>query len=114
MSGFHWKVDRRALAKAVVRKAAESALQDAADFLLEEANRTVPIEESTLMGSGQATQEGLKAVVSYDTPYACRQHEETGYRHNSGRRAKWLELTFKEQQGKVKEHIASKMKAAIP
>ena len=31
------------------------------------------------------------AAVSYDTPYAVRQHEEMDYAHQRGRRAKYLE-----------------------
>jgi len=109
MSGFHWKVDRRALASAIVRKKCGTAVADLTDHLLEAANRTVPIEEGTLQNSGRATTKGLKGVVSYNTPYACRQHEEMGYRHDSGRRAKWLEMTFKEEQPRALAYLAKRI-----
>ena len=31
------------------------------------------------------------AAVSYDTPYAIRQHEDLSYKHDAGRKAKYLE-----------------------
>ena len=66
---------------------------DAAEFLLEEANRHVPLEESTLEKSGKASvdESTLTAAVSYDTPYARRQHEDVNLRHADGRTAKWLQ-----------------------
>lgn len=80
----------------------------AAEHILGEANKTVPIEEGTpgLLGSGTTSTEGMHGVVSYDTPYAVRQHEEMDYRHDPGRRAKWLELTFSEERKAVAEVIA--------
>lgn len=106
------QVDRR------VRAAAASGLSDAVEFLGEEADRTVPIEEATLAGSMVASVNHpsgggtgkLRGAVSYDTPYAARQHEELEYRHDEGRRAKWLEATFKEQGTKALEHIAVKVR----
>lgn len=99
MSG--WKVDRRQLVKAAVRQAAEQGIADGTEVWLEEANRGVPIEESTLERSGTATTDGLRGVVAYDTPYAVRQHEDLTLRHDQGRRAKWLELAGKEQARRI-------------
>lgn len=114
MSGFGWKIDRRHLAKQAVRDAAASGLSDAAEFLLEEANRTVPIEEGTLARSGTTDVDhgALQAAVAYDTPYAVRQHEDTRLRHNEGRRAKWLESTFKERGRDAIDHVGAKIRAA--
>ncbi len=97
---------------APLRQQAVVALTDAGEFLLEEANRTVPIEEGTLAGSGNVhvDRDALVATVSYDTPYAIRQHEDTRLRHDSGRRAKWLEHTFREQSNRVLDYIADRMR----
>lgn len=113
MSGLSWKIDLRPQARAQVHAAAAAAIGDAAEFLLEEANRTVPIEEATLQRSGSTSVDGLKAAVAYDTPYAVRQHEVTYYRHDPGRRAKWLEHTFKEQAKRVGEFLASKIRGRL-
>lgn len=47
----------------------ERGVQLATEHLLQAANRTVPIEEGTLMRSGRATTEGSTGVVAYATPY---------------------------------------------
>lgn len=96
-----------------VRAAAFSGLVDGAHHVLEESNRTAPIEESTLIKSGKVTPfpvEGV-AVVSYDTPYARRQHEDTRLRHDPGRRAKWLERTLSERRAAVLAFVAAKVRA---
>lgn len=94
-----------------LERRARAALVDAGEFLLEEANRTAPIEEGTLIGSGAVTaaREGLVVAVSYDTPYAVRQHEDTRLRHDPGRRARWLAYTFREQAHRVVPFLADRM-----
>lgn len=111
MSG--WQIDRRALVLPKIRQLASEGVADGTEFLLEHANRTAPIEEGTLIRSGTATSEDLRGVVAYDTPYAARQHEDTRLRHDSGRRAKWLELTLHEQGKTVLSHIAAQMKRGM-
>lgn len=85
----------------------------ALEHLLGEANRTVPIEENTLSRSGTVATEGLKGNVHYDSPYAARQHEELDWRHDAGRRAKWLELTFSEQRKQVAEILAKELRGEL-
>lgn len=98
-----------------VRKAALQGLDDAAEFLLETANRTAPLDEGTMARSGVVSSDSgkMQAAVSYDTPYAVRQHEDTRLRHASGRRAKWLQLAMKEQSKKIRDYIANKIKQAM-
>lgn len=98
-----------------VFEAAGDGLFEAAEFLLEEANRTVPLEEGPLQNSGVASVDrtALMAAVSYNTPYAVRQHEELDYRHDEGRRAKWLELSLNEERERLQEHIAKRMREAL-
>lgn len=98
-----------------VRKAAADGMRDAAEHLLEYANRTVPIEESTLMRSGQADvdPETLEASVSYDTPYAVVQHERLDFKHDPGRRAKWLELSLNEREEPLQRYIARKIQESL-
>lgn len=111
MSG--WEVDNRRLVSAQVRAALEDGVSDGVEFWLEHANRTVPLEEGTLERSGTASAEGLRGVVAYDTPYAARQHEDTTLSHDSGRRAKWLELTGQEKGKAILAHIAGKAKRKL-
>lgn len=114
-AGVGWRIDNRSLVSARVRAAAASALGDGAEHLLEVANRTVPIEEGTLGRSGTTKVDdgSLRAAVGYDTPYAARQHEEMTYQHDAGRRAKWLEATFKERSKAVGDLIADRIRDAV-
>lgn len=115
MSDFRlqWRIDLRPQAAARVRRACEQAVGEAVEHLLEEANRTVPIEEGVLTGSGATSVDGLSGSVSYDTPYAVRQHEDTRLRHDAGRRAKWLELTFRERSRDVLTWLGETIRAAV-
>lgn len=98
------------------RQAAQEALGIAAEALLTDANQTVPIEEGTLGRSGTTSVDGsrLAAFVSYDTPYAIRQHEDTRLRHDPGRRAKWLEHTLKERAKDLSALIGREIKRRVP
>lgn len=93
------------------RNAAANALTRAAEFVLEEANRTVPFDEGTLKNTGQADVDraNLEASVSYDTPYAVRLHEHPEYNFQGGRRGKWLELTLQEQQDALNRFLIEEM-----
>lgn len=79
--------------KEAAREAAARGLVRATEELLTRANVEVPIEEATLLRSGVASvdESELRGAVSYDTPYAAKQHEELDYQHDAGRKAKYLE-----------------------
>lgn len=73
----------------------EVAMRIITEDLLGKAQREVPRDEGTLAGTGTAEVEvhGDKVVgrVSFSTPYAKRQHEETTWEHPKGGKAKYLE-----------------------
>jgi hypothetical protein len=86
----------------IADSAARHALSEVAEVLLEESNRTIPHQSGTMMRSGITShsdppQKPL-AMVSYDTPYAVRQHEDTRLQHPNGRRAEWLRRTLEENR----------------
>lgn len=107
MSGFDDAAKR-------IRRDAIRAVSDGTEFLLETANRTAPIEESVLIQSGQVTVDSsgkdIIGVASYDTPYAVVQHEDLTLQHDPGRRAKWLELTWREQSSRVLQFMAQRFR----
>ncbi|OII60969.1 hypothetical protein BJP40_08350 [Streptomyces sp. CC53] len=90
-------------------------LRLAAEHVLTESRRIVPIEEAALERSGVATvdESSLTAAVSYDTPYAVRQHEELTYRHDAGRTAKYLERPLAEEAATVAEIIAAQVRRSL-
>ena len=114
-----WRKNNMKAADATVKKAAAEGMQDALDHILTEANKTVPHETGALLRSGDTDLDAsaFKGTVYYGTgpatAYAVRQHEETGWKHNAGRRAKWLEATFKEEYPRIKHYIATKLKAVM-
>lgn len=95
-------------AKQATQFGAERGLLLAANHLLTEANRTVPWDQGPLERSGavDVDRQALQASVYYDTPYARRQHEELGWSHPKKGRAKWLELTAKEQARTINQIVA--------
>lgn len=97
------------------QEASGRALLLAAEYVLQQANRAVPIEEGTLQRSGQASvdDDGQRAAVTYDTSYAVRQHEGLAYRHNDGRTAKWLENALTDSQEQVRAIIADALRGAL-
>jgi hypothetical protein len=81
------------VAKHDVVEGVDRGLRLAAEHLLGEARRIVPIEEGVLGTSGKThyDSESHTASVSFDTPYAVIQHEDLTFRHDAGRQAKYLE-----------------------
>lgn len=102
-------------AKAAVKAGAVKGLGDAAEHVLGEARKLVPIEEGTLERSGVASvDEGsLQAAVSFDTPYAVRQHEELDYAHDAGRQAKYLETARNQSKDQIRQIIADRIRASL-
>lgn len=109
--GIRWFGDR---IKRETDLAVDRALDDAAEFLLEDANRTIPHLTGFMAGTGATSDLGEhRRAVFYDTPYAVRQHEDTRLRHAPGRRARWLALTFQENGDKVRDFLASRIKGGL-
>lgn len=101
----------------IARDAAARGVGKAAEHVLGEARRIVPHEEGTLERSGRASAEQsgttARAAVSFDTPYAVVQHEQTRYRHKKGRRAKYLEGPLNAEQGKAQAIIAAELRGEL-
>lgn len=108
-SEIRWYGDR---VEEKVLRAAVNALTLTGEVLLTESNRTVPWEEGTLERSGSVDVDKgeMVAAVSYDTPYARMQHEETSFSHRSGRRAKWLKDTLEEQKDRLLSFLRDELK----
>ncbi len=97
------------------KEGAIKGLKLAAEHVLTETNKVVPLEEDTLMRSGTPSVDStsMTAAVSYDTPYAVRQHEELTYRHAPGRKAKYLEETMAEQDENWRAIVAAAIRRAL-
>lgn len=109
---LHWHGDA---ADARVHAAAGRGLLKGAEHVLGESRAEVPLEEATLERSGVASVDPatLTAAVSYDTPYAVRQHENLSYRHDAGRKAKYLEDPMNREAGTVGEIVQAEIRRAL-
>lgn len=65
--------------------------QEAGEAWLELSQREVPLDEGTLLNSGETHPEGDDQVVGYHTDYAAIVHEDSGRNYKKGRKAKYLE-----------------------
>ena len=125
----------------IAEQAGLKALRTGAEAILTEAIDEAPIDTGTLRRSGTVTVGGLpdgaqvfeaaeagnemkdafpekigkeKAVyISFNTPYARRQHEEVGYNHPRGGKAKYLEDPFNRNKKKVVKYAELKIKKAL-
>jgi hypothetical protein len=109
---FTWNGEK---VKRKQREGRNKGLRAAAEHLLGESQRIVPIEEATLERSGVASVDEAKgqAAVSYDTVYAVRQHEELTWRHDAGRQAKYLEQPFVAERDVLLGIIAAAERRAL-
>jgi len=125
----------------IAEEAGLKALRTGAEAILTEAIDEAPIDTGTLRRSGTVTVGALpdgaqvyeaaksgtemkdafpgeigkeKAVyISFNTPYARRQHEELGYEHPRGGKAKYLEDPFNRLKKKVVKMAELTIKKAL-
>lgn len=100
------------------RAAAEAAVRAVGEDLLGEAQRRAPVEEGTLRASGELEIKHLPgdlivAEVSFNTVYAARQHEETGWRHPKGGQSKYLESVIQERGARYGTMLAKAIERAL-
>lgn len=104
-----WNGD--ALTRAVA-EASKQGVRLAAEHLRTTAVQQTPLETGALRNSAQVTTEGTAAAVSYNTPYAAKQHEELGYSHKDGK-AKYLESATVSERSKMLDIIGQQIKGAL-
>lgn len=110
MSGVtsEWNGD---IVSAMLQANAAKALNHGAELLRGYSQPLAPIDTGIMRGSAQvtpATEQSLTAYVSYDTPYAARQHEELDWRHDEGQ-AKYLEQPLADHEADLQQAIASRL-----
>jgi hypothetical protein len=138
MANNKWRIKE---AVEIAEEAGLKALRTGAEAILTEAIDETPVETGTLRRSGTVTVGALpdetqvyeaaesgsdmkdafpgkvgkeKAVyISFNTPYARRQHEELGYNHPLGGKAKYLEDPFNRNKKKVLQYAEKQVKKAL-
>lgn len=109
------KRDNRGVITAAERRAAGQAVVEVAEDALTESNDRVPYEEGALARSGEvhAFPEQRRAAITYDTPYAVKQHEDPTLRHPRQGEHHWLENTVESNAERYFEHIAARIRDAL-
>jgi len=92
-----------------VKQAILQGLRDGAEHILTESIDECPIESGTLRRSGKVTEIDEKLIISYDTPYATKQHEDMSLQHIDGK-AKFLEDPFNRNQQRVLDLIRNRIR----
>lgn len=108
---------------ALLQAGAVKGLNVALEHLIQVSREQVPHEEGTLERSSTPDGDGnggiaideaeLRGAVSYDTPYAVIQHEDLTFRHDEGRKAKYLEDPFDAEQQTMQELIAAQIRRSL-
>ena len=93
-----------------IEQGAHKGLTAAAEDILGEAVKLVPIEEGTLQDSGTTKVDGLTAGIGFGlgaaAPYAVPQHEEMGYSHDAGRTPHYLSKPMMAGKDQVLKTVA--------
>ena len=138
MAKDKWRIKE---AVKIAEEAGLKALRTGAEAILTEAIDEAPVDTGTLRRSGtvtvgklpdgervyEAAESGTemkdafpdkigqeKAVyISFNTPYARRQHEELDYNHPRGGKAKYLEDPFNREKSKVLKYADKQIKKAL-
>jgi hypothetical protein len=95
-------------------KGTKRGLRVGGEHVLGVSNERVPHEDGDLERSGAVSQDDDgNTAISYDTPYAIRQHEDMSLHHDSGRQAKYLESAILSERATVLQIVAAAIKKEI-
>ena len=92
---------------------ANRGLKLGGEVILARSNQLVPHETGDLMRSGEVTVDPGRVAVSYDRPYAVRQHEDMSAQHDEGRKAKYLEDAVHESVDTVLALVARELRGEL-
>lgn len=112
MSGFilEWYGD---IVSAKIEEAIKKSMVCSADMLKEISAQQAPNDEGDLSGNcsvDKSKLDNLEIKVGYSLPYALRQHEELGYKHQKKRKAKYLEDPYNEGKKSYLKNFATEIK----
>jgi hypothetical protein len=138
MANNKWRIKE---AVKIAEEAWLKALRTGAEAILTEAIDEAPVDTGTLRRSGtvtvgklpdlaqvyEAAESGTEmkdafpgpvgkenaVYISFNTPYALRQHEELDYEHPRGGKAKYLEDPFNRNKEKVLQYAEKQFKKAL-
>jgi hypothetical protein len=97
------------------REGRNKGLRLAAEHLLGASLPLVPLRDAILEDSGTTSVDESKgqAAVSFDTPYAVRQHEELDWNHPKKGQAKYLEQPYNTERPVMLDLIAAQIRRSL-
>lgn len=96
----------------VAAKTAPVAAAKAMEHVRGVAVALTPYESGHLADTASVTLDGNEATITFDGPYARRQHEELTWRHEKGQ-AKYLEQPMNTEKPVVMQMIAKEVREAM-
>lgn len=94
-------------------KAALKGQKVLAQNILGESQKLVPVDTGTLKRSGHVSTERNITTISYNTPYALKQHEDASLNHPKGGEAKYLERPFNEKSQEYENCVQTEVYKAM-
>ena len=113
---FQWTNNKIPQVQAAVKAALMRGLVMAGEHILNVSNAQVPHEEGDLERSGVVSSSSPSeqtVAISYDTPYAVRQHEDLSLKHDAGRNAKFLSNACNSEAKTAGRIIARAVKGVV-
>lgn len=107
IDGFKETYKNLGLLEEEIDKAALRGVKKLADVILGESQKLVPVDTGTLKESGAISTDKKAQIVtiSYNTPYARKQHEDNTLNHPKGGQAKYLEQPFNEKSKEIEIYV---------
>ena len=107
IDGFKETYKNLGLLEEEIEKAAMKGVRKLANNILAESQKLVPVDTGTLKDSGAISSDKKNSIVtiSYNTPYARKQHEDNTLNHPKGGQAKYLERPFNEKSGDLEKIV---------
>lgn len=101
------------LAENQINEEAIIGLELAAEFVGQKSDTVVPLDEGPLQNSRKVVIQGTRAAISYNTPYAQKQHEDLSLSHPGGRKAKYLEGALNGSGPQVAQIVEARIRRAF-
>jgi hypothetical protein len=100
-----------------VHAALFTGVGEATDDLKRTSQDLVPFDQADLSNSAEAHVTegtgGVEGTVTYDTPYAARQHEEHTWQHDPGRTSNYLGGPLRTGATRYEKHIADAVRDVL-
>lgn len=115
IDGFQEIYKNLGLIEEEITAAAFKGIKKLAEVILGESQKLVPVDTGTLKNSGTTRSNKLEksVTISYNTPYARKQHEDNTLNHPRGGQAKYLERPFNEKVGEAEGYIADELQKVL-